>query len=305
MLVLGGLPVWYLWLKPLPQLFLWKGTKRLQSVWIVVLSILAVLSFRGFDWLERAQAKQENAFAPSPSGRVAHTYLPFNWLSALGLFAYERYKSHDSVLKDLAKMFRYQTEDWSDTYVVFVIGETTRADHMSIFGYERLTTPRLQNEPNLFAFKGVSCDTATKLSLKCMFVRPQGVANNEQRTLSEKNVFSVLRDLGLSSELFALQSEVWFYQSAYANDIWIREMLAAQPSAKNRRIDDMLLVDSLRSSLQNRAQGRYLVILHTKGSHYLYSERYPEQFAQFKPECKSIDQSCTKQQLVNSDLPSI
>ncbi len=30
-----------------------------------------------------------------------------------------------------------------DTYVVFIIGETTRWDHMGIFGYERNTTPKL------------------------------------------------------------------------------------------------------------------------------------------------------------------
>ncbi len=33
-----------------------------------------------------------------------------------------------------------------DTYVVFIIGETTRWDHMGIFGYERNTTPKLAQE---------------------------------------------------------------------------------------------------------------------------------------------------------------
>ncbi len=73
----------------------------------------------------------------------------------------------------------------------FIIGETTRWDHMGIFGYERNTTPKLAQEKNLAAFRGYSCDTATKLSLRCMFVRQGGAEDNPQRTLKEQNIFAV------------------------------------------------------------------------------------------------------------------
>ncbi len=74
-------------------------------------------------------------------------------------------------------------QDLDDTYVVFIIGETTRWDHMGILGYNRNTTPKLAQEKNLVAFRGTSCDTATKLSLRCMFVREGGADDNPQRTL--------------------------------------------------------------------------------------------------------------------------
>lgn len=46
-----------------------------------------------------------------------------------------------------AKKFTYVApKNLDDTYVVFIIGETTRWDHMGIFGYERNTTPRLAQE---------------------------------------------------------------------------------------------------------------------------------------------------------------
>ncbi len=46
-----------------------------------------------------------------------------------------------------AKKFTYQApQNVDDTYVVFIIGETTRWDHMGIFGYERNTTPKLAQE---------------------------------------------------------------------------------------------------------------------------------------------------------------
>jgi KDO II ethanolaminephosphotransferase len=114
---------------------------------------------------------------PSYGGVVANSYLPSNWLSALGLYAWAQVdeSSDNKSLMNPAKKFTYVApKNLDDTYVVFIIGETTRWDHMGIFGYERNTTPRLAQEKNLAAFRGYSCDTATKLSLRCMFVREGG-----------------------------------------------------------------------------------------------------------------------------------
>ena len=46
--------------------------------------------------------------------------------------------------------------------------------------------------------------------------------------------------------------------------------------------------------------GKHLIILHTKGSHFNYTQRYPRSFAQWKPECIGVDSGCTKAQMINS-----
>lgn len=46
--------------------------------------------------------------------------------------------------------------------------------------------------------------------------------------------------------------------------------------------------------------GKHLVVLHTKGSHYLYSQRYPRSYARYQPECMGVDEFCSKQQLINA-----
>jgi glucan phosphoethanolaminetransferase (alkaline phosphatase superfamily) len=50
--------------------------------------------------------------------------------------------------------------------------------------------------------------------------------------------------------------------------------------------------------------GKKFIVLHTSGSHWNHSARYPEAFGVFKPTCpniKNIDQSgCTLEELVNS-----
>ena len=42
------------------------------------------------------------------------------------------------------------------------------------------------------------------------------------------------------------------------------------------------------------------MVLHTKGSHFNYTSRYPREFAKYQPECEGVDGACSKAQLINS-----
>ncbi len=304
LLLCGLLPVGLLWAVPLvgsPK----QGLRRFgAAAWRGAAALaLLVLSVQGVNQLHQAQTPGKHQYAASIRGMLAHSYLPSNWISGLATHVYQLLGEAraDQVLFDPAAHFDYQAPaSADDLIVVFVIGETTRWDHMGLLGYARDTTPLLAQEPNLVALAGTSCDTATKLSLRCMFVRPGGSSDNAQRSVSERNVFSVLRSLGFSSELYALQSEAWFYNSVDANHYEVREALASIYGPRQQRLDDMVLVDQLRQSLAKNPKGKRLVILHTKGSHYLYSQRYPQEFARFQPECLGIDRGCSREELVNA-----
>lgn len=310
----------YLWviilsIPPLMLIFLNRGDGYLwqqlrapnQHKGILATFILALL----FTWLPlkvldkqyKNQEHNTNVDLPSYGGVVAHSYLPSNWMSAFGVYSWSRF-NEDVLSRNLfnpAKHFHYVApKDLDDTYVVFIIGETTRWDHMGILGYSRDTTPKLAKEPNLVAFRGESCDTATKLSLRCMFVRQGGAGDDPGRTLKEQDVFAVMKELGFSSELFAMQSEVWFYSKTDADNIEFREQIGSEPQNRGKAVDDMLLLPKLQQSIDHHPQGKHLVILHTKGSHYLYSQRYPRSFAYFTPECIGVDDFCSKDQLINA-----
>lgn len=307
MVLVSALPLMMIWMNNLREtLFEQLKTpgKRLKPLVILALSVALVwLPIRFFDKLQKTNEEITNIDLPSYGGIVAHSYLPSNWLAAVGLFTWTRvHETLDSQeLLDPAKKFSYVAPPGiDDTYVVFVIGETTRWDHMGILGYDRDTTPKLSKEKNLVAFRGQSCDTATKLSLRCMFVRENGTMDNPGRTLKEQNVFAVMRELGFTSELFAMQSEVWFYDNANANNFSFREQIGSEKRNQGKAVDDMLLIPELQASLQRYPKGKHLVVLHTKGSHYLYSQRYPRDFARYKPECMGVDDTCSKAQLINA-----
>ncbi|RAU31120.1 kdo(2)-lipid A phosphoethanolamine 7''-transferase [Pantoea sp. RIT413] len=309
--------VWMVLVSALPLLLIWRNRlrmtlieqlktpgQRMKPVAIMLLSVALVwLPIRYFDKLQKTQEEITNIDLPSYGGVVAHSYLPSNWIAALGLFTWTKVdeKLDSEALFDPAKNFTYVAPAGiDDTYVVFVIGETTRWDHMGMLGYDRDTTPKLSKEKNLVAFRGESCDTATKLSLRCMFVREGGTMNNPGRTLKEQNIFAVMKELGFTSELFAMQSEVWFYDNADVNNFSFREQIGSEKRNQGKAVDDMLLVPELQASLQRFPKGKHLVVLHTKGSHYLYSQRYPRSFARYQPECMGVDDTCSKAQLINA-----
>ena len=312
-----GFALWIVLISAPPLLFIWNNRcrytllrqlrtrgQRFRSV--IAVALAGILVWAPIRLLDMQQKKVERATGvdmPSYGGVVANSYLPSNWLSALGLYAWAQVdeSSDSSSLLNPAKKFTYTaSEDLDDTYVVFIIGETTRWDHMGMLGYERDTTPKLGKEPNLAAFRGYSCDTATKLSLRCMFVRQGGASNNPQRTLKEQNVFAVLKQLGFSSDLYAMQSEMWFYSNAMADDISYREEIGADPRNRGKPVDDMLLVEEIQSSLANHPEGKHLIVLHTKGSHYNYVQRYPRSYARWTPECVNVDTKCSREEFINA-----
>ncbi len=96
-----------------------------------------------------------------------------------------------------------------------------------------------------------------------------------------------------------MQSEVWFYDNAEVDNFAFREQIVPEPRNAGKSVDDMLLVPELKASLDRYPQGKHLVVLHTKGSHYLYSQRYPRSFARYQPECMGVDETCSKAQLIN------
>src|SRR5476651_117479 len=305
-LLFSLLPLLLLWGSKMPGAALKESTPKGLLKKAVLLVMAGLVCYLPLQLMGKVQDKHDvvnNRMMASYGGVVAGTYSPSNWLSALGLFAYSSYsKAEDTKnLYDPAKHFTYtEPADAKDMYVVFVIGESARRDHMGLYGYERDNTPHLDKEKNLAALEGYSCDTATKLSLRCMFVREGGASEAPQCTLKEMNVFSVLKKQGFSSELFSMQSEAWFYNKVMADNYALRETIQAEKRNAGKPVDDMALVSELQDSLARHPKGKHLIILHTKGSHYMYTERYPRGFARYQPECQGIDDTCSTEELINS-----
>jgi KDO II ethanolaminephosphotransferase len=318
-----GLFLWFMALAVVPLVLWWRyihvRKSKLDSWWLrfkqmggqIGLVLLCAAAFVAVAQHVNTGVNTADAVGQDvgKASLAAHTYVPSNWVAGLGMSAssaWDNWVSKDQKA-DPAAQFQYSLNASAenavdDLVVVVVIGESARSSNFGLLGYERPTTPLLATEKNLAAFRATSCNTSTKLSLACMFVRPQAVVERglQAPQVLEETVFSVFKKLGFSVELFAMQSEVWFYNSLKTDFYKIREVIAADSANRGKPVLDSILVAELEASMAKHPKGRQVVVLHTKGSHFSYASRYPREFARYRPECSGVDGACSKAELINA-----
>lgn len=184
--------------------------------------------------------------------------------------------------------------------VVLVVGETARADHFALNGYERDTNPELASLPGVVSFGDVSaCGTSTAVSLPCMFSVLDRDTYDHDRAAATENLLDVLVRAGV---------EVWWLE----NNSGCKGVCERVPTRRPDRAAppglcpggdcfDEVLLDGLDRRL-NAADGDVLIVLHQQGSHGpAYSRRYPARFRRFLPQCTSnTPQDCPRAAIVNS-----
>lgn len=163
----------------------------------------------------------------------------------------------------------------SPRVVVVVLGESSRRDHWGIYGYARDTTPRLSARGDLLPYRDVTAEAAlTKISLPLILTRADADTMAQHR--AERSIISAYREAGYQTAWLSTQQR----------DQWTGAVNRYTNEAEHQRFferrHDGVLVDELRRWLQTQVQGRpALAVLHTQGSHFTFSDRYPKSFARF------------------------
>lgn len=169
--------------------------------------------------------------------------------------------------------------------LVLVIGESTQRDHMSLYGYNRETTPELddlaKNNPNMTIFKNVVTSRPytieilqqaltfadekhpdlylTKPSLMNM-MKQAGYKTfwiTNQQTMTERNTMLTV---------FSRQTDVQYYMN--------------QQRRQGSREYDTNVLAPFKKALSDAAP-RKLIIVHLLGTHINYKYRYPENWNKF------------------------
>ncbi|WP_350643295.1 phosphoethanolamine--lipid A transferase [Psychrobacter sp. HY3-MNA-CIBAN-0198] len=185
--------------------------------------------------------------------------------------------------------------------MVFVVGETVRADHIALNGYKRDTTPLLASQPNIYSFRNAtSCGTSTAYSVPCMF----SYANRENYdyntadynenvldTLNKQGVKVVWRDNNSSSKGVADRVTFEDYKTADVN-----------PNC-DEECRDIGMLDGFDTLIKSDAPAKdTLILLHQMGNHGpAYYKRYPKEFEEYKPVCMTNELSkCDDQSVINA-----
>jgi len=227
---------------------------------------------------------------------------PVNYIYSIGKVSIIALQNHDSSPITIgldAKQVKPAAEKNKKSLIVLVVGETARARNFSLNGYNRDTTPQLQNEDIINFPNFYSCGTSTHVSLPCMFSMYE--RDNYDETLAERyeKLPDVLRRAGLDV--------LWV-----DNNSGCKGVCKNIPTHYTSRLkidglcndagcfDEVMLVDL--EKYIDKLERDTVIILHQNGSHGpAYYRRYPANFSRFSPECKTNELgSCSEAEVINA-----
>ncbi len=185
-------------------------------------------------------------------------------------------------------------------FVVFLVGETSRAMNYSLNGYDRKTNPYLEKD-GVISFKNTrSCATYTAKSVPCIF-SPKGQAKFKESD-NDENVMDLLRKAGVYTK--------WYENDDGCKGVCKRIETINVQARKHKLCNDgeckdEILIQDLKNEVEKFEKGKNknaIIVMHMIGSHGpLYHLRYAKEFAKFKPECTNSNPAeCSKEELANA-----
>ncbi|MFZ9528646.1 MAG: phosphoethanolamine transferase, partial [Burkholderiales bacterium] len=188
--------------------------------------------------------------------------------------------------------------DLTRELVILVVGETARADHFSLNGYERDTNPRLRQLNVFSASNFQACGTSTAVSVPCMFML-DGETKSTLEINKQENLLDVLQRSGVNV--------LWRDNNSDSKGVASRVQYEDFRSPKINPVCDTECRDEgmlagLQQYIDLHPRGDILIVLHQMGNHGpAYYKRYPPAFEKFKPACKESDLSrCSREEIVNA-----
>lgn len=183
--------------------------------------------------------------------------------------------------------------------VVFVIGESLRADHLQLNGYERETTPLLAKDSSVISLPNIYTDECyTHTSVPAMLTRTDSIT--PERAYTERSFISLFKKAGFRTSWLANQESV----ENYVYFMKECDSLIYANSGKSMYVFDKWLDADLIPLYENELsvpESKKLILLHTIGSHWWYESHYTEEYRKYEPVIKTrVVSSCTDEELINS-----
>lgn len=169
--------------------------------------------------------------------------------------------------------------------VVFLIGETARYDHWGLNGYHRNTSPCLGNRDDLVSFDSCySISNLTAISVPYMISR--ATPNDTYPYSHEKALPEAFSEAGFRTAWIADQSFTNVYMRRVSSSCDVAEYV---PNGRFKgEFHDSILIAPFCNYIHRNNGHKQFAIVHSLGSHFKYSYRYPDKFSVFQPDLKDV-----------------
>ncbi len=223
---------------------------------------------------------------------------PSYYLYSLGKYLSQSTKQN-LPLKSIGLDAKISSTDAYRELIIFVVGETARADHFALNGYPRPTNPLLSQQ-QVISFSNVwACGTSTAVSVPCLFSIYGRDDYDPEQAHATENVLDILQRVGVNV--------LWLDNNSDSKGVAERVPYESYKTPdKNPMCDsecrDVGMLSHLQAYINAHPKGDIFIVLHQMGNHGpAYFKRYPPQFEKFTPTCQTNQlEQCTPEQINNS-----
>lgn len=269
-------PVLFAWGIPYTLLFglFWRYLPQTASrgAWLAMLLVIVALGSKP----DRAVKRDMIFFMPGPTRSSLH-----NSLNAFSYYAMRMSFGRDRVTRPVYVPYRVEplTVAERPDRIWVILGESVRSDRLSVYGYERDTSPHLvalQHQGLLDIVPGQAASVATGSTIPLLMNGAAEPGNVDEITRKTANLFKLARASGYSTFWVSAQ------ESKLMNNVgeqWLNQYRTREDAPMNyAQLGDRALLGELVSMV---AFGRSFGVIHTRAAHILYEEAYAHD-AEFK-----------------------
>lgn len=186
--------------------------------------------------------------------------------------------------------------------VILVLTDALRPDHMSLYGYERNTTPKMLANGFIPFNDMYACETSTTRSVPCLMSR-MSYKDGYFQYLKEPTLITMFKSAGFETAWISAQASISTSdtgQAVIASDADYVFFNADVNKIGSRAARyDRDLFPYIDEYLKRDNKNKFLAI-NLNGSHWAYSARYKRDEAVFQPDCLGWVYDCKIDEVINA-----
>jgi heptose-I-phosphate ethanolaminephosphotransferase len=173
---------------------------------------------------------------------------------------------------------------------VVVIGESLNKKHMSLYGYQRKTTPQLDSllaDSSILVFNNIfSSNTHTVPVLTKALTEANQF--NQQPYYESKSIIDVLNKSGFDTHWLSNQVHYGVWDNPVSvlaeSSKYLFNINSNLGTVTQTVFHDEKLLEKMQQILDEQTTNNKIIFIHLMGNHGAYEDRYPENFTKFKGE---------------------
>jgi len=170
---------------------------------------------------------------------------------------------------------------------VLILGESCNRNHMSVYGYDRETTPRLEHRDDIIVFDNIIAAYSNTLN-SVLSMLSESNLDNKKELKNSTDIIDVFHSAGFRTYWISNQSPIGVWDNlvtVFANKSDHKRFVNISSNSSFEATYtpsyDSKLFKPFIWALADSAKKKFIV-LHLMGSHSSYSRRYPDKFNLFK-----------------------